>query len=189
MVGGRKASDKVSFDPDVLWSHYYNFFFFMVYLLKLIPNNLRVKTWIFLFWENTNIWTIAIKQILWTWLWNLLKEPKESTTSEIKGCLVSYHLSVWVSIKISESLQSNNFLFKAYNYIYCCRSLLAEIGGSEAISRKQCSIVPAETQWTHVQRLSSENKGVSPYTPLQTSYRGNKITKQGLTHIWLHVIL
>jgi hypothetical protein len=48
-----------------------------------------------------------------------------------------------------------------------------ETWDSEA--RKQCFIVPAQTQWTHVQRLSPENKGVSPYVPLQVGYRGNKI--------------
>jgi hypothetical protein len=55
----------------------------------------------------------------------------------------------------------------------------AETQDSEAW--KQCFIVLAETQWTRVQRLSSENKGVSPYIPLQAGYRGGK--KQGLTHI------
>jgi hypothetical protein len=56
---------------------------------------------------------------------------------------------------------------------YCCGSLLDEIGDSEAINRKQCFIVPAQNQHTCVQRLSPENKGVSPYTPLQAGYRGN----------------
>jgi hypothetical protein len=42
---------------------------------------------------------------------------------------------------------------------------------------KQCFIVPTQTQWTHIQRLNTENKGVSlsPYVPLQAGYRGNKI--------------
>jgi hypothetical protein len=53
--------------------------------------------------------------------------------------------------------------------------LLAEIGDSEAISRKQRFIVPAQSQRTPVQRLSPENKGVSPYVPLQAGYRGKKI--------------
>jgi hypothetical protein len=70
-----------------------------------------------------------------------------------------------------------------------CGSLLAEIRDSEAISRKQHFIMPAQTQRTRVQRLSPENKGVSPYIPLQAGYRGNKIKKQGLTHIWFHAIL
>jgi hypothetical protein len=56
----------------------------------------------------------------------------------------------------------------------------------EAISRKEHFIVPAQTQQTHVQRLSPENKGVSPYIPLQASYRSKK---QGLIHIWLYLIL
>jgi hypothetical protein len=56
----------------------------------------------------------------------------------------------------------------------CCGSLLAEIQDSEANSRKQCFIVPAQTQRTHVQRLSPENKGVSPYISLQAGYRSKK---------------
>jgi hypothetical protein len=55
----------------------------------------------------------------------------------------------------------------------------------EAISRKQRFIVPTQTQWTHAQRLSPENKGVSPYIPLQAGY----CKKQGLIHIWLYLIL
>jgi hypothetical protein len=69
---------------------------------------------------------------------------------------------------------------------YCCRSLLAEIRDSEANSGKQHFIVPAQTQPTHVQRLSPKNKGVSPYIPLQAGYRSKK---QGLIHIWLYLIL
>jgi hypothetical protein len=68
----------------------------------------------------------------------------------------------------------------------CCGSLLAEIQDSEAISRKQGFIVPAQTQQTHVQRLSPENKGVSLYIPLQGGYRSKK---QDLIHIWLYLIL
>jgi hypothetical protein len=49
-----------------------------------------------------------------------------------------------------------------------------ETWGSEA--RKQCFIVPAQTQQTHVQRLSLENKGVSPYVSLQAGYRGKTTT-------------
>jgi hypothetical protein len=56
--------------------------------------------------------------------------------------------------------------------------------GPEA--RKQCFTVLAET---FVQRLSPKNKGFSPYLPLQTDYRGNRIKKQGLTHIWLYANL
>jgi hypothetical protein len=41
--------------------------------------------------------------------------------------------------------------------------------------------MPAAAQWIHIQRLSTKNKGVSPYIPLQASYRSKK---QGLTHIW-----
>jgi hypothetical protein len=66
-----------------------------------------------------------------------------------------------------------------------CRSLLAETGTLEAISRRQCFIVPAQTQRTRVQRLSPENKGVSPSIPLQAGYRSKK---QGLIHVWLYLI-
>jgi hypothetical protein len=45
-------------------------------------------------------------------------------------------------------------------------------------------IVPVQTQQTRVQRLSPENKGVSPYIPLQAGYRNKK---QSSTHTWLHV--
>jgi hypothetical protein len=59
-------------------------------------------------------------------------------------------------------------------------------GTLEAISKKQHFIVPAQTQQTHVQTLSPENKGVSPYVPLQAGYRSKK---QGLVHRWLYIIL
>jgi hypothetical protein len=67
----------------------------------------------------------------------------------------------------------------------CCRRLL-RYGTLEANSTKQCFIVPAQTQWTHIQRLSSKNKSVSPYKPLQAGYRSKK---QGVIHIWLYLIL
>jgi hypothetical protein len=47
---------------------------------------------------------------------------------------------------------------------------------------KQCFIVLSQTQ-------CPENKGVSPYVLWQADYRGSKIKKQGLTHIWLYAIL
>jgi hypothetical protein len=46
--------------------------------------------------------------------------------------------------------------------------------------------VPAVAQRIHIQRLTPENKGVSPYIPLQAGYRSRK---QGLTPLWLHVTL
>jgi hypothetical protein len=46
--------------------------------------------------------------------------------------------------------------------------------------------VPTWIQQTPVQRLSPENKEVSPYIPLQAGYRSRK---QSSTHIWLHVTL
>jgi hypothetical protein len=45
---------------------------------------------------------------------------------------------------------------------------------------------PTVAQWIHIQRLSPENKGVSPYITLQASYRSKK---QGLTLTWLHATL
>jgi hypothetical protein len=51
-------------------------------------------------------------------------------------------------------------------------------------SRKQHFIVPTQTQWTCIQRLSPKNKEVSPYIPLQAGYRSKE---QSSTHIWLHV--
>jgi hypothetical protein len=62
----------------------------------------------------------------------------------------------------------------------------AEIQDTELrqFSKKHRFIVPAQNQRTHVQRLSLENKGVSPYTPLQAGYRSKK---QSSIHIWLHV--
>jgi hypothetical protein len=53
-------------------------------------------------------------------------------------------------------------------------------------SRKQCFIVPAQTQWTRVQRLSPEIKGGSPYIPLQAGYRSKNLS---WIHIRLHVTL
>jgi hypothetical protein len=44
--------------------------------------------------------------------------------------------------------------------------------------------VPAQTQRTCVQRLSPENKEVSPYIPLKAGYRSRK---QSSIHISLHV--
>jgi hypothetical protein len=54
------------------------------------------------------------------------------------------------------------------------------------VSRKQHFIVLAQTQQTHVQRLSPKNKKVSPYMPLQAGYRSKK---QSSIHIWLYVTL
>jgi hypothetical protein len=62
----------------------------------------------------------------------------------------------------------------------------AEIGTLRQFSRKQCCIVLAQTHQTRVQKLNPENKGVSPYIPLQAGYRSKK---QSFTYIWLHVTL
>jgi hypothetical protein len=66
----------------------------------------------------------------------------------------------------------------------CCGNVKLRYGTLRSFSRKQCFIVPAQTQWTRVQRLSPENKGISPYIPLQAGYRSKK---QSSTHLWLHV--
>jgi hypothetical protein len=68
----------------------------------------------------------------------------------------------------------------------CCGNLKLRYGTPRQFSRKQCFIVPAQTQWSHVQRLSPENNEVSPYVPLQAGYRSKK---QSSTHKWLHVTL
>jgi hypothetical protein len=64
-----------------------------------------------------------------------------------------------------------------------CRNLKLRL---RQFSRKQCFIVPAQTQQTCVQRLSLENKEVSLYVSLQGGYRSKR---QGLTYIWLNVTL
>jgi hypothetical protein len=51
-----------------------------------------------------------------------------------------------------------------------------ETRDSEA--RKQCFIVTAQTQQTHVQKLSPENKGDTLYIPLQAGYRGKEKKKK-----------
>jgi hypothetical protein len=61
----------------------------------------------------------------------------------------------------------------------------AESWGTKA-GQQEATLYCAQTQWTQVQRLSPENKGVSPYIPLQAGYRSKK---QNLTHIWLHATL
>jgi hypothetical protein len=40
--------------------------------------------------------------------------------------------------------------------------------------------VPEAAQWTHIQRLSPENREVSPYIPLRAGYKSKR---QTLTHI------
>jgi hypothetical protein len=73
------------------------------------------------------------------------------------------------------------------NFHYsCCWNLKLRYGTLRQFIRKQCFIVPAQTQWTRVQRLRPENKGVSPYISLPAGYRSRM---QSSTHIWLHVTL
>jgi hypothetical protein len=62
-------------------------------------------------------------------------------------------------------------------------------GDMDSEARKQHFIVLAQSQQSHGKRLSPKNKGVSPYVSLQAGYRGNKIKKQGLTHMWLRAPL
>jgi hypothetical protein len=61
------------------------------------------------------------------------------------------------------------------NFHYsCCWNLKLRYGTLRQFIRKQCFIVPAQTQWTRAQRLRPENKGVSPYMPLPAGYRSRK---------------
>jgi hypothetical protein len=46
--------------------------------------------------------------------------------------------------------------------------------GTEDDQQEAMFFVPAQTQWTCIQRLSPKNKGISPYIPLQAGNRGNK---------------
>jgi hypothetical protein len=45
---------------------------------------------------------------------------------------------------------------------------------TEATQQEATFIVQAQTQGTRVQRLSPENKDVSPYIPFQAGYRSKK---------------
>jgi hypothetical protein len=56
----------------------------------------------------------------------------------------------------------------------CCRNLKLINRILRKLSRKKYFIVPAQTQWTCVQRLNPKNKEVSPYIPLQAGYRSRK---------------
>jgi hypothetical protein len=51
-------------------------------------------------------------------------------------------------------------------------------GATRQFSRKQHFIEPAQTKWTHIQRLSAENKEDLLCIPLQADYRS----------IWSHTI-
>jgi hypothetical protein len=55
------------------------------------------------------------------------------------------------------------------------QGVIAEIQTLRQFSRKQCFIVPTQTQQTRVQRLTLRTKRVSPYVSLQAGYGGNKI--------------
>jgi hypothetical protein len=66
----------------------------------------------------------------------------------------------------------------------CCGNLKLRNRTLRKFSRKQHFIVSTQTQWTHVQRLSPQNKEASPYVHLQAGYRSKK---QSSTHLWLHV--
>jgi hypothetical protein len=56
-----------------------------------------------------------------------------------------------------------------------------ETQDTEAVLQEQDFIVLAQTQQSHVQRLSLDNKVALPYITLQAGYRSKK---QGLTHMW-----
>jgi hypothetical protein len=81
-------------------------------------------------------------------------------------------------------MRVSNSLLWTFTITSCCGNLNLSYGTLKQISRKQRFIVPAQTQPTCVQRLSPENKGISPYVSLQAGYRSKK---QSSSHIWLHV--
>jgi hypothetical protein len=66
---------------------------------------------------------------------------------------------------------------------HCWRNRKLRYGTLRLFNKKQCFIVPAQTQQTRVQRLNLENKGVSPYISLQASHRNKKATYGCM---WLH---
>jgi hypothetical protein len=118
------------------------------------------------------IWFASILRIF-TCMFSLQSKRKmEVTDQNIRNYLVD---SQWGHAVARKSWAKGS---------YCCGSLLAEIRVSEADSQEATFTVPTQTQRTCVQRLSPENKGVSPYIPLQTGYRSKK---QSSTHICLHV--
>jgi hypothetical protein len=55
-----------------------------------------------------------------------------------------------------------------------------ETQDTESVLQEQDFIVLAQAQWTHVQRLSPDNKGALPYIPLQAGYRSKKQPIYGL---------
>jgi hypothetical protein len=86
---------------------------------------------------------------------------------------VSYHT---VTRLLVHRNQDNKFVCVVFS---CYRTL-------RQFTRKQHFVVPTQTQWTVVLRLSPENKYVSHYIPLQAGYRSKK---QSSAHKWLHVTL
>jgi hypothetical protein len=66
----------------------------------------------------------------------------------------------------------------------CCGNLKVRYRTLRKFSRKQHFIMMAQTQWTHVQRLSPRTKGSCLIYPCK---HVTEAKKQSLTHIWLHV--
>jgi hypothetical protein len=62
---------------------------------------------------------------------------------------------------------------------YNVMGILNRDTGHQGFSGSNIYSVLAVAQWIHSQRLSPENKGVSPYIPLRAGYRSKK---QGLIH-------
>jgi hypothetical protein len=68
-------------------------------------------------------------------------------------------------------------IFKCYSFFiilvfFCCLVMgnyKLKYRTLRQLHRKQQFIVPAQTQWTHVQRPCPENKGVSPYISILAS--------------------
>jgi hypothetical protein len=99
------------------------------------------------------------------------KKKKESSVK--KGTLA---LNIMLQVKCTISRSS----------VLCLVLLLWEFASWDMALFRQFILLCQQTWQTHVQRLSLENKGVSPYIPLQAGYRSKE---QVLIHIWLYLIL
>jgi hypothetical protein len=107
-----------------------------------------------------------------------------NTFSKEEVQIVKKYMKIWLpSLAIKEMQIKTTLRFHLTSVSGSCYLRYKTL---RHFSRKQLFTVPAQTQQTRVQRLSSENKGVSSYIPLQTGCRNKK---QGLIHKWLYLIL
>jgi hypothetical protein len=120
-----------------------------------------------------NIWDTT------TQLWDSFQIYLVEGFTEVRGYFLQFFL-------LDLAFYDNEYLSLWYLIWGVVGVCYLRYGTLEVISKKQHFIVRAQTQGTHVQRLSPQNKGVSPYIPLQAGYRSKK---QGLVHIWLYLIL